>query len=83
MLIQIHSYHAFHVNCPLHILYMLKVVKEFGGKMPRTAESLLKHLPGVGRYTAGAIASIAYGQVSGEGYSKGNHKGLYKIVTVQ
>lgn len=83
MLIQIHSYHAFHVNCPLHILYMHKVVKEFGGKMPRTAESLLKHLPGVGRYTAGAIASIAYGQVSGEGYSKGNHKGLCKIVTLQ
>lgn len=42
-----------------------KVVKEFGGKMPRTAESLLKHLPGVGRYTAGAIASIAYGQAKG------------------
>lgn len=62
---------------------MLKVVKEFGGKMPRTAESLLKHLPGVGRYTAGAIASIAYGQVSGKGYSKGNHKGLCKIVTLQ
>lgn len=62
---------------------MLQVVKEFGGKMPRTTESLLKHLPGVGRYTAGAIASIAYGQVSGEGYSKGNHKGLCKIVTLQ
>lgn len=38
-------------------------MKEFGGKMPKTAETLLKHLPGVGRYTAGAIASIAYGQV--------------------
>ncbi|XP_048762562.2 adenine DNA glycosylase-like [Ostrea edulis] len=42
-----------------------KVVKEFGGKMPKTAETLLKHLPGVGRYTAGAIASIAYGQATG------------------
>ncbi|XP_061191896.1 adenine DNA glycosylase-like [Saccostrea echinata] len=42
-----------------------KVVKEFSGKMPRTAETLLKHLPGVGRYTAGAIASIAYGQTTG------------------
>nr|XP_022313294.1 adenine DNA glycosylase-like isoform X1 [Crassostrea virginica] len=42
-----------------------KVVQEFGGKMPRTAEALLKHLPGVGRYTAGAIASIAYSQATG------------------
>ena len=41
-----------------------KVVLELGGEMPRTAEDLLKKLPGVGRYTAGAIASIAYGEVS-------------------
>src|SRR5205085_1305746 len=33
---------------------------EFGGKFPRTVEEL-RNLPGVGRYTAGAIASIAFG----------------------
>ena len=37
---------------------------ENGGKMPKTAEELLK-LPGVGRYTAAAVASIAYGNVGG------------------
>ncbi|KAM8789462.1 adenine DNA glycosylase isoform 1-T1 [Rhynchonycteris naso] len=42
-----------------------KVVEELGGHMPRTAESLQRLLPGVGRYTAGAIASIAYGQAAG------------------
>uniref|UniRef100_A0A2K6D2P9 Adenine DNA glycosylase n=1 Tax=Macaca nemestrina TaxID=9545 RepID=A0A2K6D2P9_MACNE len=40
-----------------------KVVEELGGHMPRTAETLQQLLPGVGRYTAGAIASIAFGQV--------------------
>ncbi|XP_023410434.1 adenine DNA glycosylase isoform X4 [Loxodonta africana] len=39
-----------------------KVVEELGGHMPRTAETLQQLLPGVGRYTAGAIASIAFGQ---------------------
>ncbi|XP_028369625.1 adenine DNA glycosylase isoform X2 [Phyllostomus discolor] len=42
-----------------------KVVKELGGHVPRTAETLQRLLPGVGRYTAGAIASIAFGQVTG------------------
>ncbi|NXY25321.1 MUTYH glycosylase, partial [Atrichornis clamosus] len=42
-----------------------KVVSEFAGQMPRTAEDLQKLLPGVGRYTAGAIASISYGQATG------------------
>ncbi|XP_077321376.1 adenine DNA glycosylase-like isoform X1 [Lithobates pipiens] len=42
-----------------------KVVLELGGKIPRTAEDLQRLLPGVGRYTAGAIASISYGQVTG------------------
>ncbi|NWH36024.1 MUTYH glycosylase, partial [Chloropsis hardwickii] len=42
-----------------------KVVSELAGRMPRTAEDLQKLLPGVGRYTAGAIASIAYGQATG------------------
>lgn len=32
--------------------------------MPRTAETLQQLLPGVGRYTAGAIASIAFDQVT-------------------
>uniref|UniRef100_A0A452E758 Adenine DNA glycosylase n=1 Tax=Capra hircus TaxID=9925 RepID=A0A452E758_CAPHI len=40
----------------------LEVVEELGGHMPRTAETLQQFLPGVGRYTAGAIASIAFGQ---------------------
>ena len=35
------------------------------GVMPSTATELLKQLPGVGRYTAGAIASIAYGECTG------------------
>ncbi|XP_068599613.1 adenine DNA glycosylase [Brachionichthys hirsutus] len=42
-----------------------KVVTELQGQMPRTADSLLKQLPGVGRYTAAAIGSIALGQVTG------------------
>ena len=37
------------------------VVKEYGGCMPNRYEDLLK-LPGIGSYTAGAIASIAYGE---------------------
>jgi A/G-specific adenine glycosylase len=35
------------------------VVEEYGGVVPRDVETLLG-LPGVGRYTAGAIASLAY-----------------------
>ncbi|XP_028857009.1 adenine DNA glycosylase isoform X2 [Denticeps clupeoides] len=42
-----------------------KVVSQFGGKMPNTTDALLKQLPGVGRYTAGAVGSIALGQVTG------------------
>uniref|UniRef100_A0A4W3I755 Adenine DNA glycosylase n=1 Tax=Callorhinchus milii TaxID=7868 RepID=A0A4W3I755_CALMI len=42
-----------------------KVVSEFKGEMPKSAEELQKLLPGVGRYTAGAVASIAFGQVTG------------------
>ncbi|EGV94598.1 adenine DNA glycosylase isoform X2 [Cricetulus griseus] len=42
-----------------------KVVEELGGHVPRTADTLQQLLPGVGRYTAGAIASIAFGQVTG------------------
>lgn len=36
------------------------VTQEHGGVFPRDVESLQK-LPGIGRYTAGAVASIAYG----------------------
>ncbi|XP_066482293.1 adenine DNA glycosylase [Tiliqua scincoides] len=42
-----------------------KIMSEMSGHMPRTAEELQKLLPGVGKYTAGAIASIAFGQVTG------------------
>lgn len=37
------------------------IVSEYGGRFPDTYEELLK-LPGVGEYTAGAIASIAFGK---------------------
>ncbi|MEX2162219.1 MAG: A/G-specific adenine glycosylase [Anaerolineales bacterium] len=37
-----------------------QVVREFGGRLPLTAEAL-RRLPGIGRYTAGAIASLAFG----------------------
>lgn len=39
------------------------VVKENGGEMPGSADAL-RELPGIGRYTAGAIASIAYGEAA-------------------
>lgn len=38
-----------------------KVVNELGGQLPGTADGL-RQLPGIGRYTAAAIASIAFGQ---------------------
>ncbi len=37
------------------------VASDHGGAFPRTREGLMS-LPGIGRYTAGAIASIAFGQ---------------------
>lgn len=37
------------------------VMREFGGELPDTYEQLLT-LPGIGEYTAGAIASIAFGK---------------------
>jgi A/G-specific adenine glycosylase len=37
------------------------VVQEYNGELPDTVEGLLK-LPGIGVYTAGAIASIAFGR---------------------
>jgi A/G-specific adenine glycosylase len=38
-----------------------KIVKEYGGTFPASAEDL-RALPGIGRYTAAAIASIAFDQ---------------------
>jgi len=35
------------------------VVEEHGGRLPESA-SALRALPGIGRYTAGAVASIAF-----------------------
>lgn len=39
----------------------VEVCERFGGALPQTYDELLT-LPGVGDYTAGAVASIAYGQ---------------------
>lgn len=38
-----------------------RIVQDLGGLLPRSPEAL-RHLPGVGRYTAAAVASIAFGQ---------------------
>ena len=38
-----------------------QIMEEYGGRLPDTGEGLLK-LKGIGSYTAGAIASIAYGK---------------------
>ena len=38
-----------------------RIMADFGGELPREAAQL-KTLPGIGDYTAGAIASIAYGE---------------------
>lgn len=38
------------------------VQNAYGGQLPHTAEGLQK-LPGIGKYTAGAISSIAFGEV--------------------
>ncbi len=37
-----------------------RVIEEYGGRIPAAAAEL-RRLPGIGRYTAGAISSIAYG----------------------
>lgn len=39
----------------------VRIQEEYGGQMPDRYEELLK-LPGIGSYTAGAVASIAFGQ---------------------
>nr|XP_039262713.1 adenine DNA glycosylase-like [Styela clava] len=42
-----------------------KVVKDFNGQIPENATDLMKLIPGVGRYTAAAIASIAFNESVG------------------
>ncbi len=42
-----------------------KVTTELKGQLPQTASELEKVLPGVGKYTASAIASIAFQQPVG------------------
>jgi A/G-specific adenine glycosylase len=37
------------------------VMEQYGGELPRTAKEL-RRLAGIGPYTAGAVASIAFGQ---------------------
>ncbi len=39
----------------------IQILAEYDGKFPRTYEEILT-LPGIGEYTAGAIASIAFGE---------------------
>ena len=36
---------------------------EYKGEFPKELEVLINRLPGVGRYTAGAVSSIAFSQV--------------------
>lgn len=50
------------------------IVRDFGGRLPQRMGELMK-LPGVGRYTAGAIASIAFG--ADEPALDGNLKRIY------
>jgi len=37
------------------------IVEKFNGEFPKDAKSLEKEIPGVGKYTAGAISSMAFG----------------------
>jgi A/G-specific adenine glycosylase len=39
-----------------------KVVESYAGILPDNARDLEAHVPGIGRYSAGAISSIAYGE---------------------
>ncbi len=41
----------------------VRVMEEYGGELPSSSEEL-KKLPGIGPYTAAAIASIAFGEVT-------------------
>lgn len=37
-----------------------KVVEEYDGIFPTSAKEMIDNIPGIGRYSAGAISSIAY-----------------------
>ena len=39
-----------------------KAVAEYGGRLPDNAKDMEAKIPGIGRYSAGAICSIAYGE---------------------
>lgn len=39
-----------------------KVVKDYDGRLPGNSKDLEANIPGIGRYSAGAISSIAYGE---------------------
>ncbi|KAJ7599229.1 DNA glycosylase [Mycena floridula] len=39
-----------------------KAVEKFDGKLPDNAKDMEANIPGIGRYSAGAICSIAYGE---------------------
>ena len=41
-----------------------KAVKEYKGRLPDNAKDMEANIPGIGRYSAGAICSIAYGECS-------------------
>lgn len=41
-----------------------KVVNELDGLLPNNAKDLQNEIPGVGRYTAGAVASIVFGEAT-------------------
>lgn len=42
-----------------------QIVQELGGEFPDNRDSLMKQLPGVGRYSGSAVASIALGHTVG------------------
>lgn len=39
-----------------------KAVKDYEGRLPDNARDMEANIPGIGRYSAGAICSIAYGE---------------------
>ncbi|KXN89142.1 A/G-specific adenine DNA glycosylase [Leucoagaricus sp. SymC.cos] len=39
-----------------------KAVKDYGGRLPDNAKEMQENIPGIGRYSAGAICSIAYAE---------------------
>lgn len=39
-----------------------KAVEQYQGRLPDNAKEMEANIPGIGRYSAGAISSIAYGE---------------------